>query len=483
MSMRATIPNISRSFLILATALCCIPVIAVAVCLTLSRGFATEEFHRRGAEAASSLAFESAPLLNAPDSASLLTVLSAGSLRHGAIAAFVVDGNGAIQACSLPDGGARTRLGELLMSGDVPGDRQPRLVSLEGARAFIYTSAIKEGKRTLGRAGLVLPSTSLERHQTRLRIIFVSTVFSVLVILGVLFGTYATRMRSPIARFVEATQRLAEGRRPDDIPLPESGEFRHLTAAFRSMADMLMAVLDNLSENGREFTPRRYASYISHEIRNSLHRMLGIASVVALKASDHPQEVMHLANDLERQILALDGFCRDILLYSRPVSRERRRVDVNAMIRRLARDYESRGATKFCVNLGPDVPHIMADGPALERALVNLIKNGMDAMSDGGTLSLSTAYDSLCASVKIGVADTGCGMNQSRLTALFQPFQSGKPGGTGLGLAIVAEVLQAHQATVEVQSDVGRGTTFTLTIPTDPTISEADSAGVGTGAE
>lgn len=468
----------------MATALCCIPVIAVAICLNLSREFATEEFHRRGAEAASSLAFDSAPLLNAPDSQLLLIEeVSAGSSRHGAIAAFVVDGTGAIQACSLPDGGARERLRELLTSGDAPGDSEPHPVSFEGAGAFIYSSEIRDGERTLGIAGLVLPSTSLERHQSRLRTIFVSVVLSVLIILGVLLATYAARMRSPIARFVEATQRLAEGRRADDIPLPEAGEFRHLTAAFRGMSDMLMAVLDNLSENGREFTPRRYASYISHEIRNSLHRMLGIASVVALKATDHPQEVMHLANDLERQILALDGFCRDILLYSRPVSRERRRVDMNAMIRRLARDYESRGATKVSVNLGPEVPHIMADGPALERALVNLIKNGMDAMSDGGTLSLTTAYDPALRSVRIGVADTGCGMNQSRLTALYQPFQSGKPGGTGLGLAIVAEVLQAHHGTVEVQSEVGRGTTFTLTIPTDHPISEADSTGTGAAAE
>jgi signal transduction histidine kinase len=97
------------------------------------------------------------------------------------------------------------------------------------------------------------------------------------------------------------------------------------------------------------------------------------------------------------------------------------------------------------------------------RVLVNLVDNARDAMPQGGTVTLRGRRQS--ATVHLDVADTGIGIPPERQRQIFEPLQTTKPGGTGLGLYIVQEVMAAHGGQVAVQSTVGAGTTFTLTLP------------------
>ena len=99
----------------------------------------------------------------------------------------------------------------------------------------------------------------------------------------------------------------------------------------------------------------------------------------------------------------------------------------------------------------------------LRRALLNLVHNAMDAMPQGGTLSLCGRRDT--TAVQLEMSDTGVGISAEHLSRIFEPLFTTKPGGTGLGLYIVHEIITAHHGTVAVQSTPGRGTTFTLTLP------------------
>jgi signal transduction histidine kinase len=97
------------------------------------------------------------------------------------------------------------------------------------------------------------------------------------------------------------------------------------------------------------------------------------------------------------------------------------------------------------------------------RALLNLVHNAMNAMPQGGTLRLRGRRQA--ATVHLEVEDTGLGIPPERLPQIFEPLHTTKPGGTGLGLYIVQEVVTAHGGQVSVQSTVGSGTTFTMTLP------------------
>jgi signal transduction histidine kinase len=109
--------------------------------------------------------------------------------------------------------------------------------------------------------------------------------------------------------------------------------------------------------------------------------------------------------------------------------------------------------------LGPVVFH----ASTLRRAILNLVHNALDAMAPGGTITLTG--QSTADQVQLQVRDTGSGIPAERLAQIFEPLHTTKPGGTGLGLYIVQEIMAAHGGQVTVQSVVGQGTTFTLTLP------------------
>ena len=98
------------------------------------------------------------------------------------------------------------------------------------------------------------------------------------------------------------------------------------------------------------------------------------------------------------------------------------------------------------------------------RAMLNLVHNALDAMAQGGTLTL--AGQRTGAHIELHVRDTGCGIPTEQLAKIFEPLYTTKPGGTGLGLYIVQEIVATHGGQVSVQSMPGQGTTFTLTLPT-----------------
>jgi signal transduction histidine kinase len=111
-----------------------------------------------------------------------------------------------------------------------------------------------------------------------------------------------------------------------------------------------------------------------------------------------------------------------------------------------------------------DLPAVPLDREMFERVLLNLLLNAEDAMPDGGTLTLQACGDD--GWVTLDVIDTGCGIPADELGKLFKPFHTTKSGGTGLGLATARKVVAAHSGTITVQSAVGRGTKFTIKLPT-----------------
>lgn len=166
------------------------------------------------------------------------------------------------------------------------------------------------------------------------------------------------------------------------------------------------------------------------------------------------------------EVNRLDYIVTQFLQAIRPAPLQLRLASLNEVVEKtlalLQPELDNRGL-QVKRRLAPELPAAPMDPTQMQQALVNLIKNAMQAMTRGGTLTLATGESA--DGVWVSVADTGCGIPQEQLSRIFEPFYTTKKKGTGLGLMIVQRILRAHGGRIELESHVGRGTTFRLWLP------------------
>lgn len=166
------------------------------------------------------------------------------------------------------------------------------------------------------------------------------------------------------------------------------------------------------------------------------------------------------------EIHRLDYIVTQFLQAIRPTPPQLKPASLNEVVQKtlqlLRPELDNRGIT-VKTKLTRQLPASPIDVTQVQQALVNLVKNAMQAMTRGGTLTLQTGDTS--DAVWVGVTDTGAGIPQEQINRIFEPFYTTKKKGTGLGLMIVQRIVRAHGGRIELESHVGRGTTFRLWLP------------------
>ncbi len=166
------------------------------------------------------------------------------------------------------------------------------------------------------------------------------------------------------------------------------------------------------------------------------------------------------------EINRLDYIVTQFLGAIRPAPLQLKLGSLNEVVEKtlelLRPEIENRGVT-IKTKLARDLTATPIDATQLQQVLVNLVKNAMQAMTTGGTLTLQTGETS--DGVWVSVADTGGGIPQEQINRIFEPFYTTKKKGTGLGLMIVQRIVRAHNGRIELESHVGRGTTFRIWLP------------------
>jgi len=166
------------------------------------------------------------------------------------------------------------------------------------------------------------------------------------------------------------------------------------------------------------------------------------------------------------EINRLDYIVTQFLQAIRPVSPQLKLVSLNEVVEKtldlLKPELDNRGLS-VRTKMAPRLPAAPADATQMQQVLVNLVKNAMQSMSKGGTLTLQTGEGA--AGVWVSVADTGSGIPQEQINRIFEPFFTTKKRGTGLGLMIVQRIVRAHGGKLELESHAGRGTTFRIWLP------------------
>jgi two-component system sensor kinase FixL len=224
------------------------------------------------------------------------------------------------------------------------------------------------------------------------------------------------------------------------------------------------------------------AAKIGHEIANPLNGIYLTLQLVEQRLGRQPSADERVTADvlrIKKEIARLNQLVQEFRTLSRPQDYHFLTTDVGAMIADildLQRPLcESRGI-KVRRNIAFDVPTVRVDEDKLKQALLNLIKNASEAMASGGTLSV--AMNHIDDEIMIEIADTGSGIPSG--TDVFAPFFTTKKEGTGLGLIIVRQIISAHGGTISYDTQPGKGTTFHITLPRDPSARLNRSGGLPT---
>jgi two-component system, NtrC family, sensor histidine kinase PilS len=205
---------------------------------------------------------------------------------------------------------------------------------------------------------------------------------------------------------------------------------------------------------------------IAHEIRNPLAAIAGSAQVLRNSSSLSPQE-QRLMSIVLKETERLNKSIADFLRFVRPQEKHAAEFDIAASLSETLELFgnspELRADHVIKGEIEPPSFHIVGDSDQIRQVFWNLARNAVQAMPNGGTLTVRTSFDD--DSYYIVFADSGRGMNDGDLRRLFQPFRTNFPSGTGLGMAISYRIVQEHGGKIEVASREGLGTTITVTLP------------------
>jgi two-component system NtrC family sensor kinase len=286
---------------------------------------------------------------------------------------------------------------------------------------------------------------------------------------------FSIAITRPIGDLVDAHIRLADGEKDVRVaPMHGKGELAQLAQSFNSMAATLQATQEQLVQKEKLASVGQLAAGVAHEINNPLGTILLLADVMykEVPEGDQRREDLRMITEQARRC---KGIVFDLLSFARENRLLAQETHINRLIESVvAEQFDSgdlaRGYRNVRVvrKLDPRSPVIQADPDQIRQCLLNLMSNALDAMEpDGGTLTISTRSVGR-SHLEIAVSDTGSGMSDEVLGNLFTPFFTTKPPGkgTGLGLSIIYGIVKMHRGDIRVQSELGKGTTFTIVLPT-----------------
>ena len=223
------------------------------------------------------------------------------------------------------------------------------------------------------------------------------------------------------------------------------------------------------------------AGALAHEIKNPLSvirmHMDLMAEDLAEPQTQRERRAFGTVRVVHSQCERLEKLLNDFLKFIRLQRLDLTPGDLNGLVERLLNLYAHQARTQgvqIVPMLDPDLPAVLLDQEPMEAALVNLIKNALESMPDGGTLTVITRR--VPQGVALDLIDTGCGIDDQTARRMFEAFYTTKQDGSGLGLPTARRIIEAHGGRISVQSQLNRGTKFTIELPALPRLASGTVA-------
>jgi two-component system NtrC family sensor kinase len=377
------------------------------------------------------------------------------------------------------------------------------------ARAFVvsdwYITAYEPIRDVEGKIIGMLYVGMLEAPYRDLRnrvvVTFSAIAALTVVLLSVVMYFSTSSIIRPLRGLLHATQRIAAGHLETRVEAESedelgqlAGSFNTMTAELQKSRDEYVALTRTLEDKVHERTRQleetrdrlvqsekmsslgKMAAGIAHEINNPLTSILINSHLIA--------ETLHGTHDLDENLkLIIDETTRcstivkGLLEFSRQTRPEMRPADINQVVEDtllLMKSHILASKSEVTKDLGRGLPAVSMDANKIKQVFANIILNALEAMPQGGRLTIGTRLSEDGRELRIGFQDTGCGIPDDVMAKIFDPFFSTKETrGTGLGLAISYGIVEQHGGRIDVWSKVGKGTTVTIVLPVGKGMAEA----------
>jgi two-component system NtrC family sensor kinase len=322
----------------------------------------------------------------------------------------------------------------------------------------------------------------------------------------------------PISALKKGTEHLSAGELGYQIEVRSNDEAGDLARSFNGMSLQLCAANEEIVTWARTLEERvdektkelrsahehmlhvekmaslgKMAAVVAHEVNNPLSGILTYAKLLrkwvdsGQAGREKREEAMQCLELIAAESRRCGELIKNLLSLSRTAPMNIQSTDLHAVVDRclmLVRHQLDLGGVELQVKCAEDLPRVPCDPAQIEQVLIALIMNAIDAMPRGGNLWLETQMHGDAGTIVIRVRDDGAGIAPDILPHIFEPVLTTKETGhgVGLGLAISRGIVERHNGSIEVESDLGRGTTFTITLPSEPPDARLASVGDGNAA-
>ncbi len=338
-------------------------------------------------------------------------------------------------------------------------------VSVDVSRTVIIVVSMRRFYRVVAAAG-------------RDRLIAIGVLGSLMVALIAIFSKQLTQSITDLG---QAAQRVTAGNLDVEVPVTGPQEVSTLSKAFNEMLTVLRRsreLEEELQRAERSAVIGRLASGIAHEIRNPLNfinlSIDHLREAFAPANESQRAQYKHILTTIKDELARLNRLVSDFLSYGRPAKLKLRELDALSLIEEV-RDLVQVKADEQGVKIkiesnghadNGDGTRLRADAEQLKTCFSNLMINAIQAMPGGGELDIGLFPER--DRVEIEFTDTGTGILPEALEQIFEPYYSTKETGIGLGLPLTRKIIEEHGGQISVESGVGEGTTFTVTLPRQP---------------
>lgn len=336
---------------------------------------------------------------------------------------------------------------------------------------------------------------------------YILTMLTLTIISGIFVFVMVQR---PVNKLIEGTHRVARGELDYGLEVKSKDEIGALAESFNSMTVDLKNARDEITNWARTLEKRvaqktgelkkaqdsiiriekmaslgKLAAIVAHEINNPLMGVLTYAKLMHKKLTRRLESGEISSDDqdykdcrkylsfIESETSRCGEIVKNLLLFSKKTAIHLKENDLNCLIDKsiMLVNHQMELQSIECVTeLDSTLPQVKCDSGQIQQMLVALLINACEAISDGGQIKVVTKYDSERERASMSVSDTGCGMDKETKRHLFVPFFTTKEGGagTGLGLSVVYGIVERHGGAISIETELGEGSTFTVTLPLRP---------------